>query len=97
MEKEFIFQTYPPRHPLLQGNFFPITERKTKILKNLLIQGMSIQKRDAHLVQGWKSYFIFMGKDGAITQGRKKRKKSSSGQGHSVTDLDAAQGKTQVQ
>lgn len=34
-----------------------------------------------------------MGKEGAITQGRKRRKKSSSGQGHSVRDLDAARRK----
>lgn len=95
MEKEFIFQTYPPRHPLLQGNFFPITEKKPKKpkIKNLLIQGTNIQKHDAHLVQGWKSYFIFMSREGAITQGGKRRKKSSTGQGHSVTDLDGAQGK----
>lgn len=61
--------------------------------KNLLIQGMSIQKREAHLVQGWKSYFIFMSKEGAITQGRKRRKKSCPGQGHSVADLDSSQRK----
>lgn len=74
--------------PWARGDGFPVTG---KLKSKLLIQGVSIQKHEeVHLFLGWKSYFIFISKEGHIIHWMKRRKKTSSGQGHSVTDLDAA-------